>query len=135
MGGFLAQGRFQFDPVPYEPTLKAIYEELTALDRIDELKLRKVLCRYPKAKGQLFSKNELVRGLRHFGPAESWNLDYLLEQLRMKPVRTHSGVAPVTILTRPFPCPGRCIFFVPSDVPNAQKLPIHGARCPTSNSQ
>ena len=115
MGGFLAQGRFQFDPAPYETTLKAIFEELTTLDRIDELKLRKILCRYPKAKGQLFSKNELVRGLRYFGNEQSWNQDYLLEQLRMKPVRTHSGVAPVTILTRPFPCPGRCIF-CPNDI-------------------
>ncbi len=39
----------------------------------------------------------------------------LVSQLRMKPVRTISGVAPVTVLTKPFPCPGNCIF-CPSDV-------------------
>jgi elongator complex protein 3 len=33
----------------------------------------------------------------------------------MRPVRTLSGVTPVTLLTKPFPCPGRCIF-CPSDV-------------------
>jgi elongator complex protein 3 len=33
----------------------------------------------------------------------------------MKPIRTASGVAPVTVLTKPFPCPGECIF-CPSDV-------------------
>jgi elongator complex protein 3 len=33
----------------------------------------------------------------------------------MKPVRTVSGVAPVTVLTKPFPCPGNCIF-CPVDV-------------------
>lgn len=35
--------------------------------------------------------------------------------LRSKPVRTLSGVAPVTVLTKPFPCPGECIF-CPNDI-------------------
>jgi len=39
----------------------------------------------------------------------------LLEQLRMKPVRTLSGVTTVTVLTKPYPCPGKCIF-CPTDV-------------------
>ncbi len=33
----------------------------------------------------------------------------------MKPIRTLSGVVPVTLLTKPFPCPGKCIF-CPDDV-------------------
>ncbi|HEY53602.1 MAG TPA: tRNA uridine(34) 5-carboxymethylaminomethyl modification radical SAM/GNAT enzyme Elp3, partial [Caldilineae bacterium] len=54
----------------------------------------------------------------------------LLRRLTRKPVRTHSGVAPVTVLTKPFPCPGQCIFcptfermpksYVP-DEPGAQR--------------
>ena len=39
----------------------------------------------------------------------------LLERLRMKPVRTLSGVTTVTVLTKPYPCPGKCIF-CPTDV-------------------
>lgn len=35
--------------------------------------------------------------------------------LRSKPTRTLSGVAPVTVLTKPFPCPGKCIF-CPNDI-------------------
>ena len=35
--------------------------------------------------------------------------------MKMKPTRTQSGVAPVTVLTKPFPCPGQCIF-CPNDV-------------------
>lgn len=35
--------------------------------------------------------------------------------LRSKPIRTLSGVAPVTVLTKPFPCPGECIF-CPNDI-------------------
>jgi elongator complex protein 3 len=40
---------------------------------------------------------------------------HLLERLRMKPVRTLSGVTTVTVLTKPYPCPGKCIF-CPTDV-------------------
>jgi elongator complex protein 3 len=28
----------------------------------------------------------------------------------MKPVRTLSGVTTVTVLTKPYPCPGKCVF-------------------------
>src|SRR5512137_525580 len=39
----------------------------------------------------------------------------LIERIRMKPVRTLSGVTTVTVLTKPYPCPGKCIF-CPTDV-------------------
>ncbi len=39
----------------------------------------------------------------------------LLARIRMKPVRTLSGVTTVTVLTKPYPCPGKCIF-CPDDV-------------------
>ncbi len=35
--------------------------------------------------------------------------------LQMKPMRTQSGVSVVTVLTKPYPCPGKCIF-CPTDV-------------------
>lgn len=40
---------------------------------------------------------------------------HLLERIRMKPVRSLSGVTTVTVLTKPYPCPGKCIF-CPTDV-------------------
>ena len=40
---------------------------------------------------------------------------HLLAMIRMKPMRTLSGVTTVTVLTKPYPCPGRCIF-CPNDV-------------------
>lgn len=39
----------------------------------------------------------------------------LLAKIRMKPVRTLSGVTTVTVLTKPYACPGKCIF-CPTDV-------------------
>ncbi len=42
--------------------------------------------------------------------------DYsFIEKIQLKPVRTLSGVVPITVLTKPFPCPGKCIF-CPDDV-------------------
>ena len=41
--------------------------------------------------------------------------DEVMRRLTMKPTRTLSGVTPVTVLTRPYPCPGECIF-CPDDV-------------------
>ncbi len=39
----------------------------------------------------------------------------LLARLRLKPVRSLSGVTVVTVLTKPYPCPGECVF-CPTDV-------------------
>ncbi len=39
----------------------------------------------------------------------------LLKLIQKRGVRTLSGVAPVTVLTKPFPCPGRCVY-CPTDV-------------------
>ncbi|MBI4235727.1 tRNA uridine(34) 5-carboxymethylaminomethyl modification radical SAM/GNAT enzyme Elp3 [Candidatus Peregrinibacteria bacterium] len=39
----------------------------------------------------------------------------VLNFIQKRGVRTLSGVAPVTVLTKPFPCPGRCVY-CPTDV-------------------
>ena len=39
----------------------------------------------------------------------------LLARIRLKPMRTLSGVSVVTVLTKPYPCPGKCVF-CPTDV-------------------
>jgi elongator complex protein 3 len=39
----------------------------------------------------------------------------LLRFIQKRSVRTLSGVAPVTVMTKPYPCPGRCIY-CPTDV-------------------
>lgn len=39
----------------------------------------------------------------------------LLQFIQKRGVRTMSGVAPVTVMTKPFPCPGKCIY-CPTDV-------------------
>jgi elongator complex protein 3 len=73
---------------------------------------------YPKADGGVVSKTELLAALNNY--AEELKLSEIeIKKLKpwllMKPTRTISGVAPVTVLTKPFPCPGKCIF-CPNDV-------------------
>ncbi len=60
--------------------------------------------------------------------------EILLQNLQTKKVRTISGVTPVTVLTKPFPCPGACIF-CPNDVrmPKSYLSDEPGAQRATKN--
>lgn len=66
---------------------------------------------------RFFAKDELIAAYRAFtASGELPPFDpAVLERLRLKPVRTTSGVTVITVLTKPFPCPGECIF-CPNDV-------------------
>jgi elongator complex protein 3 len=80
------------------------------LDIRQDVSVREALRRHP-ARDAFLSKDYLVRAyqlmVREGALAED---NALLAKLRMKPVRSQSGVATVTVLTAPHPCPGRCIF-------------------------
>lgn len=106
-----------FEPESHRRELTSILGELAVLEDFGALDLQRILRRHPKNGRGLFSKSELVRAFRHFRDQLDLpvNADAFMDRLRMKPIRTLSGVAPVTILTKPYPCPGRCIF-CPSDV-------------------
>jgi elongator complex protein 3 len=101
---------------------KLLTPEKIALARkvLDEVrggrKVLDALRAYPLAKGQILSKAALVAAYNEMTLAGEIAADKdLLERIRMKPVRTLSGVTTVTVLTKPYPCPGKCIF-CPTDV-------------------
>ncbi len=57
------------------------------------------------------SKSALVAAYSQQVESGEWDEDpVLLAAIRMKPMRTLSGVTTVTVLTKPYPCPGKCIF-------------------------
>ncbi|HEX7555127.1 MAG TPA: tRNA uridine(34) 5-carboxymethylaminomethyl modification radical SAM/GNAT enzyme Elp3 [Leptolinea sp.] len=57
------------------------------------------------------SKHTLVEAYRQLVASGEWPVDAdLLKRIRLKPVRTLSGVTTVTVLTGPHACPGKCIF-------------------------
>lgn len=61
-------------------------------------------------------KSALVAAYYRLVESGEWEADErLLRAIRLKPMRTLSGVTTVTVLTKPHPCPGVCIF-CPDDV-------------------
>ncbi len=75
-----------------------------------------VLRRNPLEGGGYLNKAALVAAYNEMVSAGTIEADVaLLERIRMKPMRTLSGVTTVTVLTKPYPCPGKCIF-CPTDV-------------------
>lgn len=72
--------------------------------------------RHPLPGGGLINKSTLVAVYQDLVERGEWDPDPdFLARIRMKPVRTLSGVTTVTVLTKPYPCPSRCIF-CPDDV-------------------
>jgi elongator complex protein 3 len=74
-------------------------------------KLDRSLRSHPAANGELLAKHMLIAAYKQLVESGEWPEDPdLLARIRMKPVRTLSGVTTVTVLTKAFPCPGHCIF-------------------------
>jgi elongator complex protein 3 len=87
---------------------------------LDEIRrgrdVTKTLRSYPLNAGGYLNKSMLVAVYNEMVAAGEISEDArLLERIRLKPVRTLSGVTTVTVLTKPYPCPGKCIF-CPTDV-------------------
>jgi elongator complex protein 3 len=75
-----------------------------------------VVRRHPLEGGGYLNKAALVAAYKELVDSGKIEPDVaLLERIRMKPMRTLSGVTTVTVLTKPYPCPGKCIF-CPTDV-------------------
>ncbi len=108
---------YSFSPEEHERELLGIIQEIQEGLRLDPASLHRVLAKHPKNGNAFFSKSEIIRGYRYFAERKGWlgEADAFIEKVRMKPVRTLSGVTPVTVLTQPYPCPGQCIF-CPNDV-------------------
>ena len=106
--------RRNFDPAEHSAILTAIFRAVLAVPEIEwheRNSLQAILLRHPKGGSGLYSKANLVAGYRYLVAEGDIGADPLLEKrIRMKPMRTQSGVAPVTVLTAPAGCPGQCIF-------------------------
>ncbi len=76
----------------------------------------KTLRGHPMSGGGYLNKSMLVSIYNELVETGEMTEDaHLLDRIRMKPMRTLSGVTTVTVLTKPYPCPGKCIF-CPTDV-------------------
>ncbi len=82
----------------------------------------RIIAKNPSLESITFSKSQVLEAYykyKNFIKLPSDKEKKLLEGLKMKKIRTMSGVTPVAILTKPYPCPGNCVY-CPND-PNMPK--------------
>jgi len=106
--------RSDFSPAEHGAILQAIFQAVLAVPEADwdeRNGLQSILTRFPKQGKGYYSKANLVAGYQHLVAEGDIDADAtLMSRIRMKPMRTQSGVAPVTVLTAPAGCPAKCIF-------------------------
>jgi elongator complex protein 3 len=73
-----------------------------------------LLRRHGRAEKDAWTKSDLLLVLEEFY-VDDPNYPWLKKVLTKRPIRSLSGITSITVLTKPFPCPGRCVF-CPVDV-------------------
>jgi elongator complex protein 3 len=111
------RSQYAFDPAAHADELVPLVAALAQAEALDPRSLDRLVRRHARRGGGMFRKSEIIAGFRGLGGAERFGAseDAFVASLRLRPVRSLSGVTPVTVLTKPYPCPGRCTF-CPNDV-------------------
>ncbi len=111
--------KYDFDISKHETKLISVLNEIAECNKWSGYRLAEILRKYPMTKDLLFSKDQLLAGYRELKTTGKIKFNEEIEsRLRTKPIRTLSGVAPVTVLMKYHPCPGGCIF-----CPNDKGMP------------
>jgi elongator complex protein 3 len=111
--------RTPFDLERHGDLLVAILDKVQAAPELPGQHLTRILRQHPLPDGHILSKSQLLRGYTQLCKQEGQTPDpELVRRLQVKPTRTISGVAPVTVLTEPFSCPGECVF-----CPTVERMP------------
>jgi elongator complex protein 3 len=111
-----------FDPEPFRESLLPLLRAIEAVadstpEPFSAEVMDPLLRAHPRPEGGFFSRSQLIAGFQAFSGLESFRFEEarFRRRVQRRPVRTQSGVTPLTVLTKPFPCPGKCIF-CPNDV-------------------
>ncbi len=94
---------------------RAVIDALIAAGPADaEQQLGQLIRKHKKPGASLWAKSDLLATFESVYKNDE-SVAWLRSILRKKPVRSRSGITSITVLTKPFPCPGRCVF-CPVDV-------------------
>ncbi|MBP8950298.1 MAG: tRNA uridine(34) 5-carboxymethylaminomethyl modification radical SAM/GNAT enzyme Elp3 [Candidatus Promineofilum sp.] len=94
-----------------EELLVALIGELTALHPLTSRGYNATIRAFARRGLPWLSKSQVLDAYERLCAAGRLAFDPdLRTHLQMKPMRTQAGVAVVTVLTKPYPCPGRCVF-------------------------
>jgi len=92
------------------PLVKAIYDRIPDITA-DEIKdMQRAFAKEKKMK-DLPSKSQILQS--YFAAVKEWKLEKnqtFESLLRKRAIRSLSWIVPVQVLTKPWPCPGQCIF-------------------------
>ena len=114
-----ARNKYDFDVQAHRAQLLPLLRHILRQPRrLTPREHQQLMRRHPKPDGAgFYSLANLVDAWRAFAGQDNVPAfdEAQLYKLRRKPVRSLSGVTPLTVLTKPFPCPGTCIF-CPNDV-------------------
>ena len=99
------------DAQKHLPELLALFDAVRCAEHCSPRKVNALMVKHVRENGNPVPQSAIIKayeeltaqGVIPFEPA-------LFERLRLKPTRTISGVAPVAVLTGPYPCPADCIF-------------------------
>lgn len=130
----------RFDPQRHRDALVAIVRAIEALPDdggvVSPKDFDRILRSHPRDGRGFFSRSQIIAGYRALAIDEGFVLDQeaFARRVQLRPVRTQSGVTPLTVLTKPYPCPGRCVF-CPNDVrmPKSYLADEPGAQRATQN--
>ncbi len=94
-----------------EDNLKSLLKQASALKLKDEEELHKLKKHYARNFNVPLPTNFKLQETYEKMVEEGWPEDRSLQRLiRKRKIRTLSGVSVITVLTKPYPCPGKCVF-------------------------
>lgn len=103
--------------IPEQIILEAIKTKPQNAEKLNEIKRR--ILRNSKVKNDIPNTAVLLKAYHNLVKKNKIKPNDVLERvLTKRAVRTLSGVAIVTVLTKPFPCPGECVY-----CPNEKTMP------------
>lgn len=107
-------------PLAHQRELLALFDAVRAAESLTPTRLNALMIKYVHgADGNSVPQTQIVAAYKELAAQGVIAFEReLLERLKMKRTRTISGVAPVAVLTGPYPCPADCIF-----CPDAKGVP------------
>ena len=93
--------QLRFDPDAHARELAPLVAAIAAQPPIDARELDRLVRQYPKCGRGLFRKSEIIAGFRALGGVQRFGASErdFVARMRPRPVRTLSGVTPVTVLS------------------------------------
>ena len=91
--------------------LRALFDAVRAADNLSPTKLTRLIEKHVRDEDGAVSRDKIIDAYQRMTARGMFPFERsVFDKLRLSPVRTLSGVAPLAVLTGPYPCPGECIF-------------------------